>query len=107
MSTSELSDYTRVRRVFAWTVLYLADQAEVIKALRRQFADVCSAGDVCIHKLIDLLEKEALDEAHLHTAFEDLGDLKPYWETCWEYLEDVLKSWLDVGTLNPDPNWAN
>ena len=102
------SDYTRVHRVFAWTVLYLADHGEVIKALRRRFSDVSSGGDVCIHKLIDLLEKtEPVNEHTLRLTFESLGDLKIYWETCWEYLEEVLKSMLDMGTINQDPMWAD
>ena len=108
MSDSELSDYKRVHRVFAWTVMYLAEQSEVIKALRRHFSDVCSGGDVCIHKLIDLLEQtEPVDMDKIRDSFESLGELKVYWETCWEYLEDVLKSWLDMGTINPDPMWAD
>lgn len=106
MSTS--SDYARIHRVFAWSVMYLAEHGDIIKALRRQFSDVCTGGDVCTHKLIDLLEKtEAIDENTLCAAYEGLGDQKVYWETCCEYLEDVIKSWLDMGTINPDPMWAN
>lgn len=108
MSHSEFSDYKRVHRVFAWTVMYLAEQGEIIKALRRHFSDVCSGGDFCTHKLIDLLEKtEPVDADALNLAYESLGEAKIYWETCWEYLEEVLKSWLDMGTINPDPMWTN
>ncbi len=106
-SIDPLPAFTKTHRVFVWTIMYLAEKPDVITALRRHYADVCSGGDVCMHRLIDFLEEGDQNPTAVLTLYNSSGIVKHYWAICWEYLRDTLKNWLDKGRLEPNSNWAD
>jgi hypothetical protein len=99
--------YTKTHRVFVWAIMYLAEKPEVIAALKRHYADVCSGGDLCMQEILAFLEQE--DHSHVSAAnlYESSGLTRKYWTTCMSYLRGTLKNWLDKGVLDSDPLWAD
>jgi hypothetical protein len=105
--SSPLYDYTKTYRVFVWTIMYLSNKDDVIHALRRNYRDVCSAGDVCMNKIIDFLASDDTSAFAAQSLYDTLGELEMYWEICWKYLRNTLKGWLDKGALTPNAYWAS
>ena len=102
-----LYDYTKTHRIFVWTIMYLSDKDDIINALRRNYRDVCSGGDVCINKIIDFLASDDTSTSAARALYDSLGELEMYWEICWKYLRTTLKGWLDKGALTPNAFWAS
>ncbi len=103
------ADVKRVDRVFGWVVYYVASKDDAMTALRHHFSDVCSGGDLCMQKLLDLMDEDQLDEHKIRLVYTELeGEgLNIFWETCWERMEAVLMRWLDTGVVESDPYWAD
>lgn len=99
--------FTKTHRVFVWTIMYLAEKPAVIAALRRHYADVCSGGDIAMHRLIDFLEGNDASPTAVETLYNSSGVVKHYWSICLEYMRGALKNWLDQGRLEPITSWAD
>ena len=101
-AAAHLHDYTKTQRVFAWTILYLAEKPEVIAALRRHFTTVRSDGDMCLHHILDFRASDSNSTETAMGLYEMLGPLRSYWSIAWKYVRYVLKNWLDKGHLGND-----
>ncbi len=102
-----IPDYAKTHRVFAWVVMYLAEKQDVIAALKYHYSDVCSGGDLCMKELIAFLEQDDNSHAAATALYKSKPVVKYYWDICWGKMQDTLKVWLDKGTLDADPFWAD
>lgn len=106
-SIDPIPAFTKTHRVFVWTIMYLAEKPDVIAALRRHYADVCSGGDIAMHHLIDFLEGDDTTPDSVQALYSGSGVVKHYWTICLEYMRETLKNWLDQGRLEPNAYWAD
>jgi hypothetical protein len=102
-----LPAYTKTHRIFVWTVMYLDEKPSVIAALKRQYSDVCSGGDLAMQELIKFLEREDNSPAAAVALYSSTPVVKYYWTVCWDYMRQTLKNWLDKGQLDADAYWAD
>jgi hypothetical protein len=56
--------------------MYLSEKPDIIRALRRNYRDVCSAGDVCMNKIIDFLESDDTSANAASSLYDTLGELE-------------------------------
>ena len=101
----------KAHRVFFWCANYIDSKENVVAALKKHYADVCSGGDLCMQSLIAFLEAQPSDNVPTQDAIKALYDseevVRYYWNICWPRLRETLCDWLDEGALCADPQWAD
>ncbi len=101
----------KAHRVFFWCANYIDTKENVVAALKKHYADVCSGGDLCMQSLLAFLEAQPSDNVPTRDAIKALYDseevVRHYWDSCWSRLRETLCDWLDEGALCPDPLWAD
>jgi hypothetical protein len=79
---------------------------ESIKNLKKQYLDVCSAGDVIINTVIDMLAKESNNNniEKLIIKYSEEFNNNEYFDSVIDNLITTIEEFYKNG-LNPNPYW--
>jgi hypothetical protein len=79
-----------------------------IKALKKQYCDVCSAGDIIINNLINILANDVNNNNATNkiAEYREKETDKQYFDNVMEYLIETIDDFYKDG-LNPNPFWAD
>jgi hypothetical protein len=79
-----------------------------IKALKKQYSDICSNGDVIINDLINILNKDVNNNNATNKMIEyrNMYTKQDYFDNVVINLLETIDDFYKDG-LNPNPFWAN